>query len=102
MSCEELLDDHEAMDALSENIREVVKEVMPRLNRNKIYRLKDLYGKKKWAKLSAVERDIADRELLHLLCCDWDILDYVGENHKDWSLYKVPSTYVRPDNYDDF
>ena len=87
------------MNDLSSDMMEIVEEAMPSLDPEKIYRLKDLYGKEKWAELNAIGRAFSDDSLNEMLCCsDWGALDCVGENHKNWSLYKVRSTYIHPDS----
>lgn len=93
-----ILDEH-AMNDLGEHMMDIVEKTMPSLDPEKIYRLKDIYGKNKWAELTAVERAFSDDHLYDMLYySDWGDLDCVGENHKNWSLYKVRSTYIHPDS----
>lgn len=87
-SYQKLLADNVALNALRDKVLNRVHQVTSSLNAQKIYKLKDLYGKKRWEKLSAAERYIAEGCLCDFVHTKNVMLKYVGTSCNNHALFK--------------
>jgi hypothetical protein len=74
---------------LHDDVRNKVHEVTSRLDPHKIYKLKDLYGKKSWGKLSVAERCVAENCMVDFALNQEVSLNYIGTSHNNFALYQL-------------
>ena len=77
-----------ATKRLHDQVLHAVEKVASRLDCEKLYKLKDLLGKKEWKKLSITERCVAENCLVEFALNQNVLLGYVGSNCSDFALFK--------------